>query len=277
MAVYCFLAKSTLAIKETKLDEKRLEEKKLIAALVLGRGGSIGFPGKNTKVIMGRPMMEYAILAAQHSKYVDKVFVSTDSEEIKRIARKNQTEIIDRPDCLCTKEALHQDAMIHGYEYIKKQSDDEIEFIVLLQCNAPFILPKQIDEGVEVLRENPEYDSVATVSKYNMFSPVRARRIGDDGLIHSFVPFEKFLDDSQVTSDKDSQGDVYFTDGTFIVRPHCLKAIDKGMLPYQWMGQKSYPIRNWAGLDVDVAWQVPQVEYWLRENGFTEDKKPYSK
>ena len=247
----------------------------MIAALVLGRGGSVGFPGKNTKEVLGRPMMEYAVLAAKHSKYVDKIFVSTDSDEIKEIARKNGSEVIDRPDYLCTKEALHQDAMIHGYKHIKGLGE-EIEFIVLLQCNAPFILPELIDEGIKVLRANPEYDSASTVSKYNMFSPVRARRIGDDGLIHSFVPFETFLDESKITCDKDSQGDVYFTDGTFIVRPRCFEEIEKGMLPYQWMGQKSYPIINWAGLDVDVAWQVPQVEYWLKENGFTEKMVPYS-
>lgn len=248
----------------------------MIAALVLGRGGSVGFPGKNTKEVIGRPLMEYAVLAAKYSKYIDKIFVSTDSDEIKQIARKNQVEIIDRPDYLCTREALHQDAMIHGYQYIKNL-DERIELIVLLQCNAPFILPELIDKGIEVLRTNPEYDSVATVSKYNMFSPVRARRIGEDGLIHSFIPFETFLDESKINCDKDSQGDVYFTDGTFIVRPKCFEEIDKGMLPYQWMGQKSYPIINWAGLDVDVVWQIPQVEYWLRENGFTEKSTPYKK
>lgn len=246
----------------------------MIAALVLGRGGSVGFPGKNTKEVVGRPMMEYAILAAQNSKFVDKVFVSTDSDEIKSIARKNGAEVIDRPDYLCTKEALHQDAMIHGYQYIKEIEND-IEFIILLQCNAPFILSSQIDEGIDILRRNPEYDSAATVSKYNMFSPTRARKIGDDGLIHSFVPFETFSNKDDITCDKDSQGDVYFTDGTFIVRPRCLEHIEAGMLPYQWMGQKSYPIMNWAGLDVDVAWQVPQVEYWLKSQGFTEHSTPY--
>lgn len=248
----------------------------MIVALVLGRGGSVGFPGKNTKDVLGRPMMEYAIMAAQNSKYVDKVYVSTDSEEIKSIGRKSGAEIIDRPDYLCTKEALHQDAMIHGYNYMK-EAEGDIEFVVLLQCNAPFILSSQIDEAINILREHPEYDSAATVSKYNMFSPTRARRIGKDGLIHSFVPIETFTSVGSVTCDKDSQGDVYFTDGTFIVRPHCLEHIEEGMLPYQWMGKKSYPIMNYAGLDVDVAWQIPQVEYWLKENGFDDKKTPYDK
>lgn len=246
----------------------------MVAALILGRGGSVGFPGKNTSVVLGRPMMEYALLAALHTEEIDEIYVSTDSDEIKEIARKHGVHIIDRPDDLCTKEALHQDAMVHGYHFIKDLGK-EIEFVVLMQCNAPFILPEQLKEGIRVLRENEAFDSAATVSKYNMFSPVRARRIGKDGLIHSFVPLEAVCESDKINCDKDSQGDVYFTDGTFIVRPRCLEKIEEGMLPYQWMGKKSYPIKNWAGLDVDFAWQVPQVEAWLRENGFTEDALPY--
>lgn len=246
----------------------------MIVALILGRGGSVGFPGKNTYKVLGRPMMEYAILAAQNSKYIDEIYVSTDSDEIKEIARKNNVNVIDRPDYLCTKEALHEDAMVHGYKFVRDLGKD-IEMVVLLQCNGPFILSSQIDEGIEALREKAEYDSAATVSKYNMYSPTRARKIGADGTIYNFVPFETFLDKSKVSCDKDSQGDVYYTDGTFIVRPYCLEHIENGMLPYKWMGQKSYAIMNWGGLDVDVAWQVPQVEYWLLEHGFTEDSTPY--
>ncbi len=235
----------------------------MIVALILGRGGSIGFPGKNTYPVLGKPLMEYAILAAQGAKYIDEVYVSTDSEEIMEIAEKNGTEIIRRPEYLCTKEALHQDAMIHAYEYVKDLGKD-IEMVVLLQCNAPVVTSEQLDEGIQVLRANPDYDSAATVSRYNMFSPMRARRIGADGLIHAFLPFEEHVDKDKITCDKDSQGDVYFADGVFIVRPHCLEHIEGGMLPYRWMGQKSYPILNEGGLDVDYAWQVPQIEYILR-------------
>jgi len=246
----------------------------MILALVLGRGGSIGFPGKNTYEVLGRPMMEYSILAAKNSKYIDEIYVSTDSDEIKDIARKNNANIIDRPDYLCTKDALHQDAMIHGYEYLKEIKKD-IEFIILLQCNGPFILASQLDEGIEKLRADNSFDSAATVSKYNMFSPVRARKIGKDGEIQSFVPFENFLDTTTINCDRNSQGDVYFTDGTFIVRPRCFENLEEGMLPYQWMGKKSYSVLNWGGVDVDFSWQVPQVECWLKENGFTEKNTPY--
>lgn len=244
----------------------------MIVALQLGRGGSVGFPGKNTCQVLGRPLMEYPLLAAKNSKYIDEVYVSTDSDVIKEIGAKNGAHIIDRPDYLCTKEALHQDAMVHGYNYIKGRLKDEIEMVVLLQCNAPFVLSRHIDEGIEKLRINRSFDSASTVSKYNMYTPVRARRVNEDGLITNVIDSM-----AEVNCDKDSSGDVYFTDGLFIVRPNCLENIENGMLPYQWMGQRSYAIMNWGGFDVDFEWQIPQVEYWLIKNGFTEEKTPYDK
>lgn len=243
----------------------------MVVALMLGRGGSTGFPGKNTHSVLGRPLMEYALLAARYTPEIDEIYVSTDSDEIKTIGRKNGAYIIDRPAYLCTKDAKHQDAMIHGYEYIKGLGKD-VELIILLQCNAPFILPKQLSEGVQVLRQRPEFDSAATVSEYSAFTPARARLIGKDRKILNFLSQEQM---NGANSERDSQGKIYFTDGTFIVRPKCLEEIETGMLPYPWMGQKAYAIANWGGLDVDAAWQLPQVEYWLRAEGFTEDCLPY--
>ena len=49
---------------------------------MLGREGSVGFPGKNTTPVLGRPLMSYPILAANSAKRVDEIYVSTDSKEI---------------------------------------------------------------------------------------------------------------------------------------------------------------------------------------------------
>ena len=62
-----------------------------------------------------------------------------------------------------------------------------------------------------------------------------------------------------------------------VVRPMCLERLEEGLLPQKWMGQKIYPIKQRAGCDIDYAWQVPVVEFWLRENGFTENSTPYDR
>jgi len=245
----------------------------MIAALLLGREGSVGFPGKNFYAVLGRPLMEYPLLAAKGSGLIDEVYVSTDSKKIKEIARNFDAQIIDRPAYLCTKEALGEDAYEHGYKYIKNKLKKDVELMVLLFCNAPTVTAGLINKGIETLRAHSEYDSAVSVSCYNMWSPLRARKIGSDGLLHSFMPFEAFGDTKKLNCDRDSQGNVWFADmGVSVVRPKCLDNIKEGLLPQKWMGQKIYPIRQWGGLDVDHEWQIPQVEYWLKKNGFTEKR-----
>ena len=253
--------------------------KNIVVALLLGREGSVSFPGKNTYPVMGRPLLLYPILAAKNSKYVDEIYFSTDSEAYKKIGREQGISIIDRPVELATKEALGEDAFAHGYFCIRDKllkEDKNVEIVVLLFCNAATILAETIDKGIEVLKENPEYDSAVTVSEYNMWSPLRARRIGEDGLLHPFVPFETFGDPSTLNCDRDSQGDVWFADmGVSIVRSHCLEDLNYGILPQKWMGQKIYPLKQWGGSDIDYEWQIPTAEYWLRKHGFSEGKTPY--
>ena len=88
--------------KDQKLNIKQI---KMIPAILIGRGGSVGLPNKNILPILSRPLMSYPLLAAKNSKYVDKVFVSTDSQEIMNVAKKLGAEVIDRPNDLATSEA----------------------------------------------------------------------------------------------------------------------------------------------------------------------------
>lgn len=239
----------------------------MVAALLLGREGSVGFPGKNLYPVLGRPLMEYPLLAAKNAKLVDEVYVSTDSQKIKDVASKNNVQIIERPAHLCSKEALGEDAYVHGYKYIKEVLKKDVELMVLLFCNAATVTSEIINEGVTVLRKSPDFDSAVTVSQYNMWSPLRARKISSAGALEPFVPFEVFGDPEKLSCDRDSQGDVWFADmGASIVRPACLDNISKGLLPQRWMGRKIYPLKQWGGCDVDYKWQIPLVEYWLKEN-----------
>lgn len=237
----------------------------MISGLLMGRKGSTGLPGKNLYPILGKPLAYYPLKAGLDATHVDEVFLTTDCEELKHLALDNGASVIDRPDYLCTKEALGEDVFVHGHEQIKKLRGEQ-EFIVLLLCNAATVSYEMIDAGIEVLRNNPEYDSAVSVSRYNMWSPLRARRIDEDGLLQPFVPFETFGDPKTLNCDRDSQGDVYFADmGLSIVRPHCLEKLEEGMLPQKWMGQKIYPLIQEGGCDVDYDFQMAQTEYWLKE------------
>jgi len=241
----------------------------MICALLLGRKGSVGFPGKNLMKVLGKPLAWYPMNAALTSGVVDRAFLSTDDPELMTLSEKTGYEVIERPAYLATKEALGEDAYKHGYEVICERIGQKPELLILLFCNAPTVSSEQIQEGVRVLRENQNYDSAVTVSRYNMYSPLRARRVNEKGLLEPFVPFEAVGDVDSLNCDRDSQGDVWFADVALsVVRPHCLEDLESGILPQKWMGQRIFPILNEAGLDVDYPWQLGQVEWWLKKNGF---------
>jgi len=246
----------------------------MICALMIGRAGSSGFPGKNTLPVLGRPLCLYPLLAAQGSRYVDRIFVSTDCPMITRIAREFGATVIDRPAALATKEALGEDVFVHGYREITALlalEGKKPELMVLLMANTATITGELIDKGIESLRADATLDSAVTVSEYNMWSPLRARKITADGCLQPFVPFETFGDPKTLNCDRDSQGSVLFADmGVSVVRPHCLEHLEEGLLPQKWMGQRIHPIMSWGGCDIDYEWQVQQVEYWLRKHGVTE-------
>lgn len=253
----------------------------MIAALLIGREGSIGFPGKNTFPVLGRPLMLYPMLAAMNSRYIERCYLSTDSTRYKEYARGFGWQIIDRPARLATKEALGEDAFRHGYESIRDECarhGEPLDQIVLLFCNAPTVTAALIDRGVDMLRARPDVDSAVSVSVYNMWSPIRARRLMANGLLEPFVPVEAMGFGDGVTCDRDSQGDVCFADmGVSVVRPRCFEEMEQGLLPQKWMGRRIAPIEQWGGCDVDYEWQIPLVEFWLRRHGFDEASTPYVK
>lgn len=244
----------------------------MICALMIGRAGSVGFPNKNTKKILGRRLCEYPLMAAKKAKSIDKIFVSTDCPIIEKTATGYGASIIKRPKELCTSSALGEDVFKHGYNEIKKSlklENSKIELIVLLMANAPIITSDLIEKGIKLLRKDSTFDSAVTTSIYNMWSPLRARKLDKEGALKPFVPFESFGDPKTLNCDRDSQGDVYFADmSVSIVRPKCLESLQDGLLPQKWMGQKIAPIKSEAGFDVDYEWQIPAVEYWLKKNGY---------
>jgi hypothetical protein len=243
----------------------------MVIALLMGRKGSKGFPGKNLHTVLGHPLAYYPMNAARSCAEIDVTYISTDDERLMDIAKDNGVEVIKRPPELCTDAALGEDVYVHAYtEAGKRNKGKKIELVVLLMCNAPTITAETLSEGIKVLKGHTEYDSAVTVSKYNMWSPLRARKVGKDGLLSPFVPFETFGDPKNMSCDRDSQGDAWFADmGVSIVRPRCLEHPEEGLLPQRWMGRKIYPLKQWGGLDVDYEWQIPQVEYWLKKNALT--------
>lgn len=243
----------------------------MIAALLIGRGGSRGVPGKNTMTVLGRPLMAYPILAARHSRYVERLFLSTDDAEIAAIGRAAGAELIERPPELASDAALVEDVVQHGYRAIIERAGP-IELLVLLFCNSASIPPGMIDEGVDYLRADPGLDSAVSVSRYNEYSPVRAMRVDDEGLLRNYVDVSSI---EGASCDRDSADDAWFCDcSLWVLRPRCIDPLSD-RLPFRWIGQRVRPMPQEGGLDIDQPHGVAQTEWWLREHGFTASRTPY--
>ncbi len=209
--------------------------------------------------------------AAKESDSVDTTYVSTDFDEIMAIAEDLNLNTIERDPELATDKASGWDAFKDGYETISERESEDVEAIVLLLCNCPTLTADMIDEGIRMLRQDEDLDSVVPVSKYNMRSPVRARKIEEERL-ELFMSVEEI---EGASSHRDTQANTYFADGTFIIRPHCFN-MDNGDPHLPVIGTNVKPLKNEAGLDVDFEWQLPQAKYWLQEHGFTSDDTPYN-
>lgn len=119
--------------------------------IILARGGSKGLPNKNIKLLEGKPLLAYPIEAALKTKNINKVYVSTDSQQIADVAYKFGASVIRRPDHLSTDKSLDIDALRHTVGFLENYED-----LVQLRATTPIISPKILDEAIELFNNNKE-------------------------------------------------------------------------------------------------------------------------
>lgn len=245
-------------------------------ALIIGKDKSTGIPGKNWRPILGRPMVEYPLMAAYHCKKISKIYVSTDSPRIVEIASKYNTKIINRPADLALPSSPTEDVFEHAWNEIKKDNinEDKVDGVCLMFANSPDTLPEYLENALTKLDENEIFDSVISISKYNMFTPLRARKIVGE-VSEPVLNLEELGIEN--TFDRDAMGDIYYADfGVQAVKPYkCLEDARSGSLPYRWLGEKQGYIIKDYGFDIDYEWQFAVIEKWLVDHGFTNTKTPY--
>lgn len=127
---------------------------KRVIAVIPARSGSKGLPRKNIKVLHGRPLLGWPILAAKNSKYVDKVIVSTDSEEFADVARAQGAEVpFLRPAALSGDTAKSVDVLFHALDFLSERGE-HYKYIVLLEPTSPLTETADIDMALDQLEGN---------------------------------------------------------------------------------------------------------------------------
>ncbi|ABM76870.1 cytidylyltransferase domain-containing protein [Prochlorococcus marinus] len=130
-------------------------------AFIFARGGSKGLPGKNIMKISGIPLIAHAILLAKKIKVVDRIFVSTDSDEIESIAKNYGAEIIQRPKELATDQAPEWKAWQHAVSYVRTKYGNFDTFLSL-PCTSPLRTINDVERCLNGL--DAETDIVITIS-----------------------------------------------------------------------------------------------------------------
>jgi len=138
-------------------------------AIIPARAGSKGLKKKNIRPLCGKPLILHTVIAALESKLIDKVLVSTDDEEVKKIVEQYDLEVIDRPKELAEDHTPTLPVLIHAIDQIV----GHISCIVVLQPTSPLRSPKQIDEAINLY--NDQCSSIISVcvaehSPYKMFN-----------------------------------------------------------------------------------------------------------
>lgn len=124
-----------------------------VLCFILARGGSKGIPHKNTLKIAGIPLIAHSIEQAKKVKYIDKIFISTDDTEIKKISLEHGASVIDRPNELATDTSMYLDAVIHMIKTIKK-NENENHIVVILETTSPIRKIEDIEKCIEMYDES---------------------------------------------------------------------------------------------------------------------------
>jgi len=170
-------------------------ERQSVTAVIIGRAGSRGLPGKNSRVLNGRPMVHYSLDHALGAKTVDRVVVSTDCPEIQRAAGEYDTKktvarasrpspqevsIISRPADLAGDTVTVDAAVRHAVE------DDDSAIVVILYANVPVRPVGLIDRAVMRLIETGA-DSVQSYQPVGKYHPYWESSLDEDGRVVPYV------------------------------------------------------------------------------------------
>lgn len=155
---------------------------KRFLAVIPARGGSAGVPGKNIKLLAGKPLIAYTIDQANAVPELDSVVVSTDDATIREAAQALGAKVIDRPAEYATAEARTEGALLHALDMLEL-AGETFDYIVVLEPTSPFRSPELVRESLRRIVDT-DADSLLAVRAIHEITGV----IDDEGYFRAFVP-----------------------------------------------------------------------------------------
>ena len=231
-------------------------KKKRILGLIPARGGSKGLPGKNLRLLLGKPLIAWTIERALASDVLDNVVVSTDDKEIAKVALKNGADVpFLRPSSLATDTATSYDVIFHALDYFL-QIGTKYDYIALLEPTSPIREKEDIDNAVRLLIDNNQKaTSLVSVGKIALENPNYAKKIDKKGRVCSyFEQKKKYIRRQDLPC-------AYFPYG--VIYLSSVKALRKENSFYQ-KNTIPYYINRWQNYEVDDIYDFNCIEAVLK-------------
>jgi N-acylneuraminate cytidylyltransferase len=220
-----------------------------VLAVVIGRAGSKGLPRKNALPVAGVPMIARSVRFALASREIDRVIVSTDGEEIARIARGEGVEVFLRPESVSNDQATVDSAVRHAVSACGSQAG----VVVMLYGNVPVRPADLADRAVRHLRDTGA-DSVQSYYRVGKTHPYWMSRLDGDGRVSQFIENRIYR--------RQELPPLYMPDGGVIaVRRESLFDVREGE-PHAFFGSDRRGIETREGdvVDVDSALDLAVAE-----------------
>lgn len=224
-----------------------------ILSIIPARGGSKGIPGKNIKLLAGKPLIAYSILESQKSKYITRTILSTEDEKIKNVALEYSAEVIDRPMELAQDETMTAPVLLHVLEELEKKENYIPDAVVLLQPTCPLRTAEEIDTAFEIFF-NEDCDSVFA-AKYAMISHSMWKKL-HDGSFESLYDFRT----RPRRQDTDRHYKLYWETGSiYIIKTDVMKKVK------DFIGEKPKTYLPPASIDIDELKDFEKAEKIILE------------
>ncbi len=152
-------------------------------ALIPARGGSKRIPRKNIKDFCGKPLIAWTIEEAKKSKYISRIIVSTDDQEIKRVALEYAAEVpFTRPKEISGDLSTDFQVFDHFLNWCREAEGNIPDIVVHLRVTGPLRTVGDMDRGIELLLQHPEYDSARAVIPAPLH-PLKTYRLDGNDLL----------------------------------------------------------------------------------------------
>lgn len=230
---------------------------KTVLAIIPARGGSKGIPRKNLRILGGTPLIVWTILEAKKSRYIDRLVLSSEDEEIIRVAREWECEVpFVRPPELATDETPGIEPVLHAIAVLPKY-----DYVVLLQPTSPLRTTADIDLCIERCCESGA-PACVTISEPE-YNPGWMVRIGPNWTL------QPLLGKAHFESRRQDLPEVYVLNGAvYVARTEWLLKM-KGFIQEETIGS----IMPWErSMDIDTESDLALCE-WFLSTRFSKKKR----